>query len=54
MNTIMLCFNQAGIGGVETAAFNQTIQLIKKGYRVIILAKDGIYRKKFEDQGAIF
>lgn len=54
MDTIMLCFNQAGIGGVETAAFNQTIQLIKKGYRVIILAKDGIYRKKFEEQGAIF
>ena len=54
MKTIMLCFNQAGIGGVETAALNQTIQLIRIGYRVVIVAKDGIYRKKFEEQGAIF
>ena len=54
MKTIMLCFNQAGIGGVETATLNQTIQLTRKGYRVVIVAKDGIYRKKFEEQGAIF
>ena len=54
MKTIMLCFNQAGIGGVETAALNQTIQLARMGYRVVIVAKDGIYRKKFEEQGEIF
>lgn len=54
MKTIMLCFNQAGIGGVETAALNQTIQLTRNGYRVVIVAKDGIYRGKFEEQGAIF
>ena len=54
MKTIMLCLNQLGIGGVETAVLNQTIQLIKKEYKVIILAKDGIYRSKFEEQGAIF
>lgn len=50
----MLCLNQLGIGGVETAVLNQTIQLIKKEYQVVILAKDGIYRPKFEEQGAIF
>lgn len=54
MKTIMLCLNQVGIGGVETAALNQTIQLTRNGYRVIIVAKDGIYREKFEEQGAIF
>ena len=54
MKTIMLCFNQAGIGGVETAALNQTIQLTRKGYRVVIVAKNEIYRKKFEEYGAIF
>lgn len=54
METVMLCLNQVGIGGVETAVLNQTIQLIKKNYRVIILARDGIYREKFEEEGAIF
>lgn len=54
MKTIMLCLNQLGIGGIETAVLNQAIQLIKRGYRVLILSKDGIYRKKFEEEGAIF
>lgn len=54
MKTIMLCLNQLGIGGVETAVFNQTIQLIKKNYRVVILARDGIYREQFEKEGTIF
>lgn len=54
MKTIMLCLNKLDIGGIETAVLNQTINLIKKEYRVIILAADGIYRKKFESEGAIF
>lgn len=54
MKTIMLCLNKLDIGGIETAVLNQTINLIKKEYRVIILAADGIYRKKFENEGAIF
>lgn len=54
MKTIMLCLNKLDIGGIETAVLNQTINLIKKGYRVIILAADGIYREKFEKEGAIF
>lgn len=54
MRTIMLCLNKLDIGGIETAALNQTINLIKLGYRVIILAADGIYREKFEKEGAIF
>ncbi len=54
MKTIMLCLNQLGIGGIETAVLQQTIQLIKRKYRVLILAEDGIYRRKFEKEGAIF
>ena len=53
METVMLCLNQLGIGGVETAAFNQTIQLIRRGYKVVVVAKDGIYKEKFEEEGAI-
>lgn len=54
MRTIMLCLNKLDIGGIETAVLNQTINLVKKGYRVIILATDGIYREKFEKEGAVF
>lgn len=54
MKTIMLCLNKLDIGGIETAVLNQAINLIKKGYRVIILAADGIYREKFEKEGTIF
>ncbi|MBP3707027.1 MAG: glycosyltransferase family 4 protein [Clostridia bacterium] len=53
MNTIMICLNQLGIGGLETAVFNYTIQFLKRGYRVVILAKDGIYKDKFIKEGAI-
>ncbi len=54
MRTILICLNQLGIGGVETAVLNYTIKLIENNYKVVILAKDGIYRKKFEEYGAIF
>ena len=50
----MLCLNQLGIGGIETAALNQTIQFVKRNYRVLIVAADGIYREKFEKEGALF
>ena len=50
----MLCLNKLDIGGIETATLNQTINLINIGYRVIIVAADGIYRKNFEKEGAIF
>ena len=49
---ILLCLNKLGIGGIETAVLNQTIQYNELGHKVIILAEDGIYRKKFEDAGA--
>ncbi len=54
MKTILLCLNKLDIGGVETAVLNQTIELIRRKYRVVILADDGIYRQEFEKQGAIF
>ena len=52
MKTIMLCLNQLGIGGIETAVLSQTSQLIKKGYKVVVLAKNGIYKEQFEKVGA--
>lgn len=54
MRTIMLCLNKLGIGGVETAVYNQTIQLVKRNFKVVVVANDGIYREKFEKAGAIF
>lgn len=53
MKKIMLCLNQLGIGGVETAVYNQAIQLSKRGFKIVVLAKDGIYKEKFEALGAI-
>lgn len=50
----MLCLNKLGIGGVETAALNQLIELSNRGFKVVVLAKDGLYRTEFEKYGAIF
>ena len=50
MKTIMLCLNQLGIGGIETAVLSQTSQLIKKGYKVVVLAKNGIYKEQFQNE----
>ncbi|MCX8074991.1 MAG: glycosyltransferase family 4 protein [Clostridia bacterium] len=52
-DSILICLNELGIGGVETAVLNQTIQMIKRGHRVIVLAKTGIYTEQFESIGAI-
>lgn len=54
MRTIMLCLNKLGIGGIETAVLNQAIQLIKRGFKVIVLADDGIYREEYEKEGVKF
>ena len=54
MRTIMLCLNQLGIGGIETAVLNQVIELNRRNFRVVVLAKDGIYKTEFEKQGVIF
>lgn len=51
MKTIMLCLNQLGIGGIETAVLSQATQLVKNGYNVIVIAKDGIYKEKFQNIG---
>lgn len=54
MSTIMLCLNQLGIGGVETAVLNQAIELIRRNFKVVVLAKDGIYKERFEKEGVVF
>lgn len=49
---IMICLVRLGIGGVETHVYNQTKELISRGYNVVILAKSGIYTNKFLELGA--
>lgn len=50
---ILICLNKLDIGGIETAVVNQTSEFIDRGYRVVILAKRGIYTNIVEDKGAI-
>lgn len=52
--TVMICLESLGIGGVETAVINQASAMIKKGIKVIVLARDGIYKSKIVDLGAKF
>lgn len=51
--SVMICLERLDIGGVETAVFNQAIVLHRLGYKVVILAKNGIYTKKLEDKGIV-
>ncbi|MEG1008501.1 MAG: glycosyltransferase family 4 protein, partial [Clostridia bacterium] len=51
---IMICLEKLGIGGVETAVINQIMAFIQKKYFVVVLSKDGIYRKDIEKIGAQF
>lgn len=51
---ILICLNKLDIGGIETAVVNQTIEMLKRGYKVVILAKKGIYVDKVIKEGAIF
>lgn len=48
---VLICLDRLGIGGVETFVYNQSLTLKSKGYNIIILSSDGIYRKKLEEQG---
>lgn len=50
---ILICLNKLDIGGIETAVINQASEFIDRGYKVIILAKSGIYTNTLEDKGAI-
>ena len=51
--SILVCLNKLDIGGVETAVINQTIELLERGYNVVILSKNGIYTEKMVAKGAI-
>ena len=48
---ILICIEQLGSGGVETAVINKSIAYIKKGYTVFIAAKKGIYVEKLREYG---
>ena len=49
--TVMICLEQLGIGGVETAVYNQAYTLKDKGYNVIVVARSEIYKQKLENYG---
>lgn len=50
-NNILICLEQLGIGGVETAVLNRAKTFAEKGNNVFVLAKDGIYKEIFEKKG---
>lgn len=54
MKNILVCLNILDIGGVETAVVNQIMELKRREYNVVVLAKTGLYTKKIVDIGAIF
>lgn len=43
MQTVILCLEKIGIGGVETSVINQAVEYKRRGYKVVILAGSGIY-----------
>lgn len=51
---ILICTDSMGIGGVETAIYNQIYAMIKKGHNVVLASKDGIYIEKVKSTGATF
>ena len=50
---ILICLEGLNIGGVETFVINQASVLLSKGHRVVVLAKEGLYTEKLEQEGAI-
>lgn len=49
---ILICTDSMGIGGVETAIYNQITAMIKKGHNVILASTGGIYIDKVKSIGA--
>lgn len=50
--SILICLEKLGAGGVETAVLSQTKAFLKMGYKVVVLAQEGIFKKKLEEMGA--
>ena len=40
---ILICFAKLGAGGIETACLTQIKEFARRGYKVFVLAEDGIY-----------
>ena len=49
--SILICLEKLDIGGVETSVVTQANEYRRRGYKVIVLAKKGIYAKKLEENG---
>lgn len=51
--SILICLERLDVGGVETSVYNQSLVFKKKGYDVVVLAKQGIYNEKLQSKGII-
>ena len=51
MKNILICLEKLDIGGVETSVITQAKEYQKRGYKVIILSKKGIYTSILEKCG---
>ena len=51
-DNILIALERLDVGGIETFVLNQTRALIKKGKKVVLLAKNGRYSRTFESLGA--
>ena len=54
MKNILICLEKMDIGGIETSLLNQAIEYKKRGINPIILAKEGVYNKKLQENEIIF
>lgn len=50
---ILICLRRLDIGGLETAVINQAKEFTERGYKLVILARNGVYTDMMEKIGAI-
>ena len=51
MKNILICLERLDIGGVETSVINQTLEYKRRGYKIVILSRRGMYTEYLEKKG---
>lgn len=51
MKRILICLEKLDIGGVETSVISQATEYKRRGHKVFVLAKKGIYTEKLQEKG---
>lgn len=54
MKNILICLEKLDIGGVETSVINQALEYKRRGYKIVILAQNGIYTESLKKRGIIY